>query len=90
MAQEFAKKGVPLSYRAKLWAQILNVIVEDVVSSLLKVFFHDSSKVNEEFTFVNFIVVEGQTSGKSILHAVVGTLSQNNRIHSAGDENQNS
>ena len=31
LAQEYSKKGVPMSYRGKLWAQILNVIVGDVV-----------------------------------------------------------
>ena len=31
IAQEYAKKGVPLSYRAKIWTQILNVNVDDVV-----------------------------------------------------------
>jgi hypothetical protein len=30
--QEFAKKGIPLSYRAQMWSQILNVEVDDIVS----------------------------------------------------------
>ena len=33
LAQEYAKKGVPLSYRAKIWTQILNVSVDDIVSA---------------------------------------------------------
>lgn len=33
LAQEYSKKGVPLSFRAKLWMQILNVTVDDIVST---------------------------------------------------------
>ena len=39
LAQEYAKKGVPLSYRAKIWTQILNVSVDDIVSA----FFFENS-----------------------------------------------
>ena len=32
LAQEFAKKGSPVSYRGQIWCQILNVNIDDVVS----------------------------------------------------------
>ena len=35
VAQEFAKKGCPITYRVDLWKQILGVQVDDIVSTLM-------------------------------------------------------
>ena len=35
IAQEFAKKGTPVSYRGQIWCQVLNVHIDDVVSHYL-------------------------------------------------------
>lgn len=49
LAQEFAKKGCPIGFRARLWCQILNIAVDEVVSTY--VFDSLNFKINDKIYF---------------------------------------
>ncbi len=57
LAQEFSKKGIPVSYRGKLWCQIFNVDVDDVVSLTISALYCTHSKYKHGMHFAGLILM---------------------------------